>query len=120
MLEGSIMSMGKMYLSLFMIICLVSISCFFIAVGQANEFKEIVDHEIEIHGGLTQSAMTKIKDYNNNNFHGEFEISSSELGVKKSYGDSIEYQLNRPYKFLFINLSNDIICVKGTALSHAR
>lgn len=114
------MSLCKMYLFLFIIVCLVSVTCFCVEINQMNEFSEYIDHEIEIHGGLTSSAVHKIDAYNQKNLKGSYRLESQDLHKKKRYGEQVNYKINKNFKFLFIDLGDNLISLNGSAVSHSR
>lgn len=114
------MEMGKMYITIFIIFSLFSVSMFFININQANDFKQYVNYQIERNGGLTPTAMGKINKYNDEHYNGRFTVSSATGSRQMQFGDEIDYTITGEYKFLFISLPAESIKIKGSAISMIR
>ncbi|WP_062323352.1 hypothetical protein [Halolactibacillus sp. JCM 19043] len=78
MLEGSIMSAGKMYMTMILIALIVTISVFLFHVQQSNHFKQYVNYQIERSGGLTVDTIDTINQYSKQNFNGIFSLDDSQ------------------------------------------
>ncbi|MGE1145697.1 hypothetical protein [Bacillus pumilus] len=120
MMEGSITAIFKMYLFLLCILAILSVAIFFIQVNQINEYKQIVNYQIERNGGLTPEAISKLKDYDQKHFSGRFSIESPMLNQKVKYGDEVDYTVHSTFEILYFEIPNVKIPIKGSALSLTR
>lgn len=120
MLEGTTMEMSKIFISIFMILSIASVSIFFINLNQAQDFKQMVNYQIERHGGLTTEAQTKIKNYSKDHFDNQFTVTSNSGTDKMEYGKEVSYTVNGKIKLLFITLPVQNIAIKGAAISMVR
>lgn len=120
MLEGSIMEMGKFYISLFIIFSMVSLALFFSEINYANDFKQYVNYQIERNGGLTGDAIVKVEDYNQEHFKGKFNIESGQMNQQFSFGREVDYSINTTHEFFFLPLLSRDISIKGSAISQIR
>ncbi|MGG3663001.1 hypothetical protein [Bacillus gobiensis] len=120
MLEGSIMEMGKYYISLFIIFSMVALALFFSQINHANDYKQYINYQIERNGGLTDEAIKKIEAYDEKNFGGNFSIGSSKLGQQLPFGQEVDYTVNTTYNFFFLPLLSRDISIKGSAISQIR
>ncbi|MCJ8223653.1 hypothetical protein P8822_00415 [Bacillus sonorensis] len=119
-MEGSAMELVKMYVTVFFIFALFSAGAYLININQANDFKQYVNYQIERNGGLTESAMGKISDYNEEHYHGRFNVVSSQGSRKMPFGEEVDYTIKGKYEFFFISLPVQLIHVKGSAVSMIR
>jgi hypothetical protein len=120
MLESSVMEMGKLYISLFIIFAMVSIALFFSEVNHANEYKQYVNYQIERHGGLTTEAMQKVEKYNDEHYGGKFEIRSSQMSSQFPFGQEVDYTVNSTHNFFFLPILSKDIVLSGSAISQIR
>ncbi|KGX85187.1 hypothetical protein [Pontibacillus litoralis] len=120
MLESTTMEMGKLFVSVFIIFSMVSLTLFFSEVNQANEYKQYVNYQIERNGGLTSEAIKKIEDYNKEHFGGEFEVQSSQMNQQFPFGQEVSYKVNATHEFLFLPIVSREISLKGAAISQVR
>jgi hypothetical protein len=120
MLEGSVMEIGKLYISLFIIFSMVALALFFSEINQANEFKQYVNYQIERNGGLTSEANNKINTYNQEYYKGKFTVQSSQMSQQLAFGKEVTYTINTKHDFFFLPLLSKDISVKGTAISQIR
>jgi hypothetical protein len=120
MMEGSVMEMGKLYITLFIIFTLFSLAMFFASINHANEYKQYVNYQIERYGGLNGTALTKIDEYNNDHYDGKFQVESAQMNQKFPYGEQVTYTIKTNYEFFFLPILSRDIQVKGAALSNIR
>ncbi len=120
MLEGTTMELSKIFISIFMILSIASVSIFFINLNQAQDFKQMVNYQIERHGGLTTETQTKIKNYSKDHFDNQFTVKSNSGTDKMEYGKEVSYTVNGKIKLLFITLPVQNIAIKGAAISMVR
>ncbi|MGG0888913.1 hypothetical protein [Cytobacillus horneckiae] len=120
MLEGSTMELGKLYISLFIIFSMVSLTIFFTEVNHANDFKQYVNYQIERNGGLTGEAMSKVESYNQEHYGGKFKVQSNQMNQQFAFGQEVDYLVTREHTFFFLPILSQEISIKGSAISQIR
>ncbi|PAK32387.1 MULTISPECIES: hypothetical protein [Bacillus] len=118
--DGSITSLGKMYIFLICLLGLISVNTFFIQLNQANEYKQFVNYQIERHGGLTPAALKKLNEHHKKHYGSEFKIESPVLNQKVSFGDEVDYTIQADYEILYFKIPNVKIPIKGSAVAWTR
>ncbi|AVI31077.1 MULTISPECIES: hypothetical protein [Bacillaceae] len=120
MLDGAVMSIGKIYISICILLSLFAASVFFIQLNQGNEYKQYINYQIERNGGLTPSAMEKLQEYNEKHYDSRFTIESPMMSQKLKYGDEVNYTVKGNFKILYFDLPIQTVSTKGSALSLIR
>lgn len=93
MLELSVSETIKIFITMFLILMLLSISLFFFKIQGINGFRQQINYQIERNGGLTEEAQEGIKNYAKNNGI-KYSIDSKDLNEKFEYGQPINYKLS--------------------------
>ncbi|APT48389.1 hypothetical protein BSA145_20870 (plasmid) [Bacillus safensis] len=109
-----------MYLTLFFIFAILSISAYMINLNQANDFKQYVNYQIERGGGLNSASMKKVNEYNQKYYRGKFKVTSLSGNAKMPFGEEVSYKITGNYEFFFITLPVQQINTNGTAVSLIR
>lgn len=120
MIEGTVMSFGKMYMTMLLVALIVTISVFLFHVQQSNHFKQYVNYQIERSGGLTLDTIEIINKYSEQHFNGMFFLDESQQTGKKAYGDIIEYQATIGVDLLFLDFDIVELPLSGSAISLVR
>ncbi|GEM05683.1 hypothetical protein HMI01_26710 [Halolactibacillus miurensis] len=120
MIEGSVMNVGKIYMTMLLVALIVTISVFLFHVQQSNHFKQYINYQIERSGGLTLDTIDRINQYSEQNFSGVFSLDDSQQTEKKPYGETVEYQANVSIKFLFLDFDIVELPISGSAISLVR
>lgn len=80
------------------ILCGLSVWDVGIQVNKFTNYRDVANANIARYGGLTSDAMSKINEYGKTYGGNRFSIVSSEIGVKKKYGETINYQIKQDYE----------------------
>ncbi|MEK3940553.1 MULTISPECIES: hypothetical protein [unclassified Bacillus (in: firmicutes)] len=119
MVEGSVMTLFKVYIFCFCLVLVADVANYCIRLNQINDFKQYANYQIERRGGLTKDAFQAITKKNENSYGGSFQIESSSLNQKHPYGTEITYSVKTTYQFL-IGGHKQEITARGGALSLVR
>ena len=80
------------------ILCGLSVWDVGIQVSKFSNYRKTVNENVARSGGLTPTAMEKINSNSKTYADNRFSIVSNELGVKKKYGEIINYQIKQEYE----------------------
>ncbi|MBO0444283.1 hypothetical protein P7H62_14010 [Vagococcus carniphilus] len=80
------------------ILCGLSVWDVGIQVSKFSNYRKTVNENVARYGGLTPTAMEKINSNSKTYADNRFSIVSNELGVKKKYGEIINYQIKQEYE----------------------
>ncbi|MGV6981803.1 hypothetical protein [Bacillus pumilus] len=119
MIEGSVMTLFKVYIFCFSLVLSTDTAASLIRMNQLEDFKQYTNYQIERNGGLTKDALQAIEEKNQNSFGGSFQIESGSLNKKYPYGTEITYSIKTTYQFL-IGGHEQEISARGGALSLIR
>lgn len=64
-----------------------------LALSDVSNFKQRVNYAIEQNGGLTQQALADLAQYAQTQSHGEYKITSRQLGEKVAFGETVTYEV---------------------------
>jgi hypothetical protein len=120
MQEGAVMEIVKSFIGIMLIMLLLSVTIFFMHVGQVNNFKQVVNYQIERNGGLTATAINEIEDYSNTYFDGRFTVSSDKLNQKVEYGEMVDYQITALFDIVIFPIPDVAMSFSGTGISQIR
>ncbi|MFI8721447.1 hypothetical protein [Bacillus altitudinis] len=119
MIEGSVMTLFKVYIFCFSLVLSVDTAASLIRMNQLEDFKQYTNYQIERNGGLTKDALQAIEEKNQNSFGGSFQIESGSLNKKYPYGTEITYKVSTNYQYLITGYKT-VFTVQGGALSLVR
>lgn len=86
---------------------------------QTTDFKNYVDGQLESHGGLTAEASASIEDYSKKHYGGRYSVVSSSTS-KKTYGETIEYEIRGKLKIFFMDMPDQLVSKRGSTISLVR
>lgn len=107
----------QLMLSVFL---LLGLTIFMINHTQTIDFKNYVDGQAEKNGGLTENAMTNINSYSEAHYGGRYEVVSLSGNEKKSYGESIDYEIRGNIQILFFDIPDQLTRTRGSTISYVR
>ncbi|PKR83052.1 hypothetical protein [Heyndrickxia camelliae] len=99
---------------------LISLTIFIIQHTQTVDMKNYVDGQIEKYGGLTSQSRNNIKNYSEKYYDGRYEVTSLSGYEKKSYGETIDYEITGKIKIFFFNLPDQLVKTRGSTVSLVR
>lgn len=102
------------------ILIIAMVGVFMININQTQDFKRYVNTQIERNGGLTETSMTNIEEYNQTYYEGEYNISSDQEGQSVPYGTEVNYVVTRTIDFAFDFYSIEPLDFEGSAVSLCR
>lgn len=117
MIDGSIMTTGRIFISFLMIALMLGMATFLFQLQQVNNYKQYVNYQIERNGGLTENALENINTYSENHFHDIFSVSSDQLNEKVPYGSIVEYKVQGNFNLMYWDLEPITLSNTGAALS---
>lgn len=120
MIEGSIFSVGKMYISAVLILLIVGLSILLFQVNQSNNFKQYVNYQIERGGGLTSEVIERVNNYSEDHFNGIFYIDPTEKTTQKPYGTTVEYVIQATFEIPFFQFEVLNIAISGSSITLTR
>lgn len=119
-MEHHISEIIHWFLTLLIILVLVSVTLLGKEINDINAFKNYVNTSIERHGGYTEQVKQEIEIYSRNYYHNLFQIKSvSEVGVT-NYGQTINYIIQSHFPVAFFTDSSFIVDIHGQASSRLR
>ncbi|MCE4051688.1 hypothetical protein [Bacillus sp. Au-Bac7] len=117
MIDGSIMTTGRIFISFFMIALMLGVAVFLFQLQQVNNYKQYVNYQIERNGGLTETAVENINTYSEDHFQNVFSVSSAKLNEKVPYGSIVEYKVEGNFSLMYWDLEPITLSNTGAALS---
>jgi hypothetical protein len=120
MQEQSIMEILKWFLSLFLVLGIVSLGLFFFQVQEVNTFKQQINYRIERHGGLTPAAIEELEAYAESFLQGRYEIKSDRLNERVGFGEKVEYTITATYSISFLPIPDIVLTFRGMGVSQIR
>ncbi|MBT2604959.1 DUF4320 family protein [Bacillus sp. ISL-53] len=120
MQELSIMEFVKWFIALLVIMMLISLSMFFIELSNVNSFKQQVNYQIERQGGLTDPALSNIKQISDDYYNGTFTVTSDSLSTKVTYGETVDYVVKGTFDIKILPIPDVKLDFNGTGVSQVR
>lgn len=114
------METARIYISMLIIMFMITFAVFLFEIQQSNDFKQYVNYQIERNGGLTAEAMENINQYSEDNYNGNFEVNSDQMNEKLPFGSTVEYEIVGTFNFLFLNFDTQSFPIKGSGVSLIR
>lgn len=94
---------------LFGLSALASACLFMFEIRETPNFRQHVNYQIERHGGLTEAALNNISVYSEEQYGGRYEIESTQLNEKVSFGEMVDYTVVGTYEIRFVPGINPIV-----------
>lgn len=91
-----------------------------IQVSKFGNYQKTVNEVVARYGGLTPPAMTEINAHSKQYGDNRFSIVSDEMGVKKSYGETISYKIKQDYEVNIIISKKITKYTEGSTISEVR
>lgn len=105
----------------FSIIVFCGVLVFGYQLQTITTFRQQVNYQIERKGGLTPEAVSELKEYSEEHFHGWYAVESTRLNEKVAFGEVVDYTIKATYPITFLPDSVDIkLGVMGQAPSQVR
>lgn len=120
MQESAVMEIVKWFITLFLIMGIVSLTYFGIQLANVNSFKQQVNYQIERQGGLTEEAVQNLKEYSDKSYKGSFTVKSDQLNEKVEFGEIVDYQVVGKFDIILFPLPDVTMTFSGSGISQVR
>lgn len=119
--DDAVGSIGTTLLTVFCVLLVLQGAIFGYQLQTFNTFRQQVNYRIERNGGLTQEAISQLKEDSDTNYSGWYSVESDQLGDKVTFGDSVDYTLVAEYPVIFMGDRAKIkLGAPGRAISQVR
>lgn len=102
------------------ILLIAMVGIFMININQTQDFKRYINTQIERNGGLTETSIVNIEEYNQMYYEGEYTLTSDQLGQTVSYGTEVNYEVTRTIDLAFDFYSIEPLTFEGSAVCLCR
>ncbi|MEH7798899.1 hypothetical protein CUU65_12680 [Bacillus safensis] len=119
MIDGLLMTFVKIYIACMSVMLILDVAGYCVRFNQTNDFKQLVNYQIERNGGLNSNALKEIEKKNKESYAGSFQIQSDALNKTLPHGSEVSYEIKTIYVAQIFGIKKEIEA-KGGALSRIR